>query len=164
MLPWTKRRGPSTLLHGLNHNSALRAFCVARRIYVPTTHLPIPAPVCGTIIDNRATKVHILSTKAVQSFSPPCRVATSGDRALQSCYSGKYYVFVGTRHPLLATKFHIFPTFPTFPTFPPFHDFHEFPPFPAFHAFHTIPKNSWFIRDNSRRHQNSELARLFEAF
>ena len=52
----------------------------------------------------KASKVHILSTKTVQCLLPSCRVATCGDRALQSCYSGKYYVFVGIRRPLTVTK------------------------------------------------------------
>ena len=79
-------------------------------------------------VHNRSTKVHILSTKTVQCLLPSCRVATNrasrmqikfiwicwgdadwrrstcGDRALQSCYSGKYYVFVGIRRPLSVTK------------------------------------------------------------
>ena len=79
-------------------------------------------------VHNRSTKVHILSTKTVQCLLPSCRVATNrasrmqikfiwicwgdadwrrstcGDRALQNCYSGKYYVFAGIRRPLSVTK------------------------------------------------------------
>ena len=52
----------------------------------------------------KASKVHILSTKTVQCLLPSCRVDTCGDRALQNCYSGKYHVFTGIRRPLSVTK------------------------------------------------------------
>ena len=83
----------------------------------------------------KVSKVHILSTKAVQCLLPSCRVATCGDRTLQSCYSGKYYVFLGTRRPLSATKIRNFPAFPRIPQFPRFPFFPSFPRIPQFPSF-----------------------------
>ena len=89
----------------------------------------------------KASKVHILSTKAVQCLLPSCRVATCGDRTLQGCYSGKYHVFTGIRSPLSDTKIPKIPKIPSFPAFPRIPRFPLFPFFPRIPQFPSFPKN-----------------------
>ncbi|MBQ1611296.1 MAG: hypothetical protein II087_05300, partial [Muribaculaceae bacterium] len=48
------------------------------------------------------------------------RVATCGDRTLQSCYSGKYHLIAGDKAPLVGHKIPHFPKIPKIPAFPTF--------------------------------------------
>ena len=98
----------------------------------------------------KASKVHILSTKTVQCLLPSCRVATCGDRTLQGCYSGKYHVFTGIRSPLSDTKIPKIPKIPSFPAFPRIPRFPRIPYFPR----HPQPRSA----RRSEQHESLDRA------
>ena len=102
----------------------------------------------------KASKVHILSTKAVQCLLPSCRVATCGDRTLQGCYSGKYHVFTGIRSPLSDTKIPKIPKIPSFPAFPRIPRFPRIPYFPR----HPQPRSARRVSSMSRSIERCEIS------